>query len=81
MGIDVSRSIGYAVDNNGRGTIKRHVPQTYMTRLENVKDTVEQDDAILLKEPGIYCFLLKCKMPRAEPFMEWVVETVLPRKV
>ena len=89
VGIDVSRATGYAVDNNGRGTIKRHVPQKYMTRLENVKDTVErhvqsdvpQDDAILLKEPDIYCFLLNCKMPRAEPFMEWVVETVLPREV
>ena len=53
---------------------------------EDVKDTAErhvqsdvaQDDGILLKEPGIYCFLLRCKMPKAEPFMEWVVETDLP---
>ena len=34
-------------------------------------------DTILLKEPDLYCFLLKCKMDEAEPFMEWVVETVL----
>ena len=39
-----------------------------------------QDDAILLKEPGLYCFLFRCRMPEAEPFMEWVVETILPRK-
>ena len=42
---------------------------------------VPQDDAILLKEPGLYCFLLRCKMPGAKPFMEWAVETVLPREV
>ena len=40
-----------------------------------------QDDEILLKEPGIYCFLLSLKMPKAEPFMELDVETVLPREV
>ena len=67
---------------------KRHVPQKCMIRFEEIKGTVErhvqsdvpQEDAILLKEPGIYCFFLRCKMPRAEPFMEWVVETVLPRE-
>ena len=42
---------------------------------------VPQDDAILLKEPGLYCFLLRCKMSGVEPFMEWAVETVLPRDV
>ena len=47
----------------------------------HVRSDVPQDDAILLKEPGLYCFLLRCKMPEAEPFMEWVVETVLPREV
>ena len=33
-----------------------------------------------LKEPGLYCFLLRCKRDEAEPFIEWVVETVLPRE-
>ena len=89
VGIDVSRTIGYTDDNNSRRAIKRHVPQKYMMRFEDVKDTVErhvqsdmpQNDAVLLKEPGIYCFLLRCRMSKAEPFMEWVVETVLPREV
>ena len=89
VGIDMSSAIGYADDNNGRRTIKGHVPQKYMMWFEDVKDTVErhvqrdvpQDDTILLKEPVIYCFLLRCKMPKAKPFMEWVVETVLPREV
>ena len=38
-------------------------------------------DTVLLKEPGVYCFLLRCNKAEAEPFMDWVVETVLPREV
>ena len=34
-----------------------------------------REDKVLLKEPG------RCKKAKAEPFMEWDVETVLPRKV
>ena len=89
VGIDVSRASGYVDDNNGRRAIKRHVPQKYTMQFEDVKDIVErhvqadvpQYDAILLKEPGLYCFLLRCKKPKAEPFVEWAVETVLPREV
>ena len=40
-----------------------------------------QPNTMLLKEPFLYCFLLRCKKPKAEPFMEWVVETVLPQEV
>ena len=36
---------------------------------------------VLLKEPGLYCFLLRCKRDGAKSFVEWVVETVLPREV
>ena len=36
---------------------------------------------MLPKEPGLYCFLLRCKKPKTEPFMERVVETILPREV
>ena len=59
-----SRAIGYVDDNNGRRAIKRHVPQKYVMWLEDVKSIVKrhvrsdvpQNDAILLKEPGLYCF-------------------------
>ena len=40
-----------------------------------------QPNTLLLKEPGLYCFLLRCKRDEAETFMEWLVETVLPREV
>ena len=47
--------------------------------MDNSIDT--QPNTMLLKEPGLYCFLLHCKKPKAEPFMELlVVETVLPRE-
>ena len=36
---------------------------------------------MFLKESGLYSFLLCCKQPKAKPFMEWVVETVLPQEV
>ena len=59
-----------------------------MMRFEDVKDTVKrhvrldvpQDDAILLKEPNIYCFLLRCKMLGAESFTKSAAETVLSRE-
>ena len=40
-----------------------------------------KEETVLLKEPGLYCFLLRCKKPKTEPFMECVVETVSPREV
>ena len=42
VGIDVSRSIGYLDDNNGRRAIKRLIPQKYTMRFEDVKDIVER---------------------------------------
>ena len=44
----------------------------------HVQVAVPQDSAILLTEPGLYCFLLRCKMTGAEPFMKLAVKTVLP---
>ena len=38
-------------------------------------------NTVLLKEPGLYCFLLRCKRDEAESFMKWAVETVLPQEV
>ena len=86
IGIDVSRAIGYVDDDDSRCAIKRHVTQKYMMQFVDVKDIVKrhvqvavpQDNAILLTEPGLYCFLLRCKMTGAEPFMKLAVKTVLP---
>ena len=42
---------------------------------------LHKEDTVLLKEQDVYCFLLRCKESKAEPFMEWIVETVLPQEV
>ena len=69
--------------------MQRLVPEKYKTRLgEAVIDMKELDKnlhlhpkTVLLKEPGLYCFLLRCKRDEAKPFTRWAVETVLPREV
>ena len=69
--------------------LQRLVPDKYKMRLRDVNidiDKVDKSvplhtDTVLLIEPGVYCFLLRCNKAEAEPFMDWVVETVLPREV
>lgn len=85
---DVYRAVGYDKES-GLKAIQRLVLEKYKARVGDVSTELEEVDRIvhlhpnlvLLKEPGLYCFLLRCKMPNAEPFLEWVVETVLHRKV
>ena len=89
VGIDVSKAVGYNDDDNARRAVRTHVPGKYRTRLKDVQNILRREvnvdlpkeDTVLLKEPGLYRFLLRCKKPKAEPFMEWVVETVFPREV
>ena len=84
----VYKAIGYE-DENGRKVIQNLVPNKYKLRFGDVNSSLNQredifllhKDTVLLKEPGLYCFLLRCKTDEAKLFMEWVVETVLPREV
>ena len=86
VGIDVSKAVGYNDDVNVRRAVRTHVPGKHRMRLGDAKNILKrevdidlpEEDTVLLKEPGLYCFLLRCKKPKTEPFMEWVVETVLP---
>ena len=85
---DVYKAIGYK-EENGKKTIKNLVPNKYKLRFGDVNYSLNQredifllhKDTVLLKEPGLYYFLLRCMRDEAEPFMEWVVEKVLPREV
>ena len=83
---DVYEAIGYEKED-GIKAMQWLVPEKYKIRLGDVqvglKEGVDsyvqtQPNTMLLKEPGLYCFLLRCKKSKAEPFMECVVETVLP---
>ena len=85
---DVYRAIGYD-RKAGVQAMQRLVPERYKMQLSNADVALEgvlkseylPPDSVLLKEPGLYCFLLRCGKPEAEPFMEWVCEEVLPREV
>ena len=85
---DVYEAIGYEKED-GVKAIERLVPEKYKIWFgdaqidleEGVDNSIHtQPNTMLLKEPGLYCFLLRYKTAKAEPFMEWVVETVLPRE-
>ena len=85
---DVYHAVGYEKET-GLKALQRLVPEKYKVRLGNAcvdlkgvdKFVHTQPNTILLKEPGLYCFLLRCGKDEAELFMEWVVERVLPREV
>ena len=85
---DPYMAIGYE-EENGKKVIQNLVPSNYKLRFGDVRPLLNQGegifplhkDTVLLEEPGLYCFLLRRKKPEAEPFMEWAVETVLPREV
>ena len=70
VGIDVSKAVGYNDDDNARRAVRTHVPGKYriclgdaqnILRKEVDTDLLPREDIVLLKEPGLYCFLLRCK--------------------
>ena len=86
---DVYDAIGYE-EEDGVKAIQQLVTEKYKIQFGDAQVDLEegvdksahsQPNTMLLKEPGLYCFLLRCKRIEAEPFMEWVVETVLPQEV
>ena len=92
---DVYRAVCYDGENGENGkkagvqAMQLLVPEKYKMRFGDadvdlqgvLKSEYLHPDTVLLKEPGLYCFLLRCKRVEAEPFMEWAVETVRPREV
>ena len=85
---DIYKAIGYS-RKAGVQAIQRLVPDKYKMRFRDVQDMLDgvlrfeypQADMVILKEPGVYTFLLRCGKDEAAPFLEWTVETVLPSKV
>ena len=90
MAKNVCLAIGYN-KTTYRNALENHVPSKYKIRYEDLglSKRVEttrlekslHKETFFLTEPGLYCLLLRSKMDAAEPFMDWVVETVLPREV
>jgi len=94
MSVSIQRSVVEQFSFNddrkaGVQAIQRLVPEKYKMRLGDALDELEgvlrfkypHPDTVLLKEPGLYCFLLRCGKAEAETFMEWVCEEVLPREM
>ena len=85
---DVYEAIGYEKED-GAKAIQRLIPEKYKIRfgdaqvdLGGVDNSVHTlPNTLLMKEPRLYCFLLRCRKDETEPFMEWIFETVLPREV
>ena len=88
----VSRDVYMAVayeEESGKKAIQNLVPERYKLCFGDVRPSLGKrddifplhKDTVVLKQPGLYYFLLRCKRIEAEPFMEWVVEIVLPREV
>ena len=83
---DVYKAAGYS-RRAGVQAIQRLVLRKYRMRLGDIKIDLQgvlkseylHPDTVLVKDPGVYCFLLRCNKVKTEPFMDWVVETVLPR--
>ena len=68
----VYKKIGYE-EENGKEAIQTLVPSKYKLRFGDVKLSLNQGeyifllqkDTVLLKEPGLYYFLLRCKTDEA----------------
>ena len=89
LGIDASKAVGCNDDDNARRAVQIHVPAKYRMHLGDAQSMLEREvdvalskeNTALLKEAGLHCFFLCCKWPGTKPFIEWVVETVLPWEV
>ena len=79
MSRDVYMAIG-CEEENGKKATRNLVPRKYELHFGDEKPSLSHGedifplhkDTALLKELGLYCFLLRCKKPKAEPFMEWL---------
>ena len=75
---DKYTAVGYKKEN-GVNTMQRLVPEKYKMRLgDAVIDMKEVDknihlhpDTVLLKEPGCYSFLSRCKRDKAKPLKQF----------
>ena len=65
VGIDVSRSIGYADGNNGRRAIQQLVLEKYKIRLRDAEIDMTQRNMVLLTRHVLKLFLMGCCKPKA----------------
>ena len=74
VGKDVADILGY---QNGSRDINRHVDEEDRTKIM-IFDGVQDKEAIIINESGLYSLILSSKMPNAKKFKPWVTAEVLP---
>ncbi len=54
------------------------ISQSALTKRKTIDTYGRVQEAIFVTESGMYQFLIRCHLPKAEAFSDWVTETVLP---
>jgi len=63
----VYRAVGY-IKEAGIKAVQRLVPEKYKMRISDLVHL--HQDTILSREPGLYCFLLRCGKDKAKSFLK-----------
>lgn len=72
---DVCGILGYS---NGRAAIEQHVPERHRSSVAIHDGTPGNPNRATISESGLYRLVMRSNALNAEPFQDWVTETVLP---
>ncbi|MCL0330564.1 phage antirepressor [Apilactobacillus xinyiensis] len=72
---DVALAIGYKDTTNA---IKKHVKNKYKVGGCQITTPSGIQEMTMISEPGIYQLAGQSRLPKAEPFQDWIFEEVLP---
>lgn len=74
VGKEIANILGY---QNGSRDINRHVEKEDR-KIISINDGIQNRDAIVINESGLYSLILSSKQPKAKKFKHWVTNEVLP---
>lgn len=85
-GIDVARMLGYkrpndALSQHCKHSVKHRVPcksGSYTDNNGNSIDIIKEIDLLFIPESDLYRLTFKSQLPKAEEFIDWIAEEVLP---
>lgn len=72
---DVCGILGYA---NGRAAVEQHVPERHRGSVAIHDGTPGNPNRATISESGLYRLVMRSNALNAEPFQDWVTESVLP---
>ena len=71
---DICKQVGYTNVTAASELVGRHA----LTKRKVIDALGRQQETSFVTESGMYQFLLRCHLPKAEAFSNWVTEVVLP---